>query len=123
MDNFIIYHNPKCSKSRQTLALMVVKGYDPEIFLYLKEKLSPGMLEEVLLKLNMKPRDLLRKGEDEYKENNLSDDTLSVRDLIDYMVKYPKLIERPIVIKENRAVLGRPPENVLKLFELIQGRP
>jgi arsenate reductase len=102
---------------------MVVKGYDPEIFLYLKEKLSPGMLEEVLLKLNMKPRDLLRKGEDEYKENNLSDDTLSVRDLIDYMVKYPKLIERPIVIKENRAVLGRPPENVLKLFELIQGRP
>ena len=117
MSNFIIYHNPRCSKSRQTLALLVEKGYEPEIFLYLEEELSPNMLEEVILKLNIKPRDLLRKGEEEYKKNNLSNNALSNEDLINYMVMHPKLIERPIVIKEKKAILGRPPENIFNLID------
>jgi|TARA_B110000263_G_scaffold22665_1_gene17638 arsenate reductase len=117
MSNFIIYHNPRCSKSRQTLALLVEKGYEPEIFLYLEEELSSNMLEEVILKLNIKPRDLLRKGEEEYKKNNLSNNALSNEDLINYMVMHPKLIERPIVIKEKKAILGRPPENIFNLID------
>ena len=116
MSNFIIYHNPRCSKSRQTLALLNEKGCEPKIFLYLEEELTLENLKEVLQKLNMEPRDLLRKGEEEYKKNNLSNNKFNNEDLINFMIKHPKLIERPIVIKENKAVLGRPPENVLKLF-------
>ena len=116
MSNFIIYHNPRCSKSRQTLALLNEKGYEPKIFLYLEEELTTEDLKEVLQKLNMEPRDLLRKGEEEYRKNNLSDDRLNNEDLIKFMIKHPKLIERPIVVKENKAILGRPPENVLKLI-------
>ena len=116
MSNFIIYHNPRCSKSRQTLALLNEKGCEPKIFLYLEEELTTEDLKEVLQKLNMEPRDLLRKGEEEYRKNNLSDDRLNNEDLIKFMIKHPKLIERPIVVKENKAILGRPPENVLKLI-------
>jgi len=116
MSNFIIYHNPRCSKSRQTLALLNEKDCDPKIFLYLEEELTTEDLKEVLQKLNMEPRDLLRKGEEEYRKNNLSDDRLNNEDLIKFMIKHPKLIERPIVVKENKAILGRPPENVLKLI-------
>jgi arsenate reductase len=117
MSNFTIYHNPRCSKSRQTLALLNEKGCEPKIFLYLEQELTSQDLKGVLLKLNMEPRDLLRKGEEEYKKNNLSNDRLSNEDLINFMIKHPKLIERPIVIKENQAVLGRPPENALKLID------
>ena len=116
MSNFIIYHNPRCSKSRQTLAMLNEKGCEPEIFLYLKEELTVENLKKVLRKLNMEPRDILRKGEEEYRKNNLSDDRLNNEDLINFMIKHPKLIERPIVVKENKAILGRPPENVLKLI-------
>ena len=116
MSNFIIYHNPRCSKSRQTLALLNERGCEPKIFLYLEEELTTEDLKEVLQKLNMEPRDLLRKGEEEYRKNNLSDDRLNNEDLIKFMIKHPKLIERPIVVKENKAILGRPPENVLKLI-------
>ena len=116
MSNFIIYHNPRCSKSRQTLALLYEKGCKPKIFLYLEEELTFQNLKEILQKLNMEPRDLLRKGEEEYKKNNLSNKKLSNEDLIHSMIKHPKLIERPIVIKDNKAVLGKPPENVLNLI-------
>ena len=116
MSNFIIYHNPRCSKSRQTLALLHEKGCEPKIFLYLEEELTFQDLKEILQKLNMEPRDLLRKGEGEYKKNNLSNKKLSNEDLIHSMIKHPKLIERPIVIKDDKAVLGRPPENVLNLI-------
>lgn len=116
MSNFIIYHNPRCSKSRQTLALLNERGCEPKIFLYLEEELTTENLKEVLQKLNMEPRELLRKGEEEYRKNNLSDDRLNNEDLIKFMIKHPKLIERPIVVKENKAILGRPPENVLKLI-------
>lgn len=111
-----IYHNPRCSKSRQTLALIEEKGVDADIVLYLETPPSASDITELLGKLGISARQLLRKGEDAYKENNLKDTALSDSDLIDAMVKFPKLIERPIVISGDKAVLGRPPENVLELI-------
>ncbi len=111
-----IYHNPRCSKSRQTLALIEEKGVNADIVLYLETPPSANELSDLLGKLGISARQLLRKGEDAYKENNLKDPALSDADLIDAMVKFPKLIERPIVISGDKAVLGRPPENVLELI-------
>lgn len=115
MSKITIYHNPRCSKSRQTLQLLEDNGVTPEIVLYLDTPPSATELAELLKKLGIGARDLLRKGEDAYKENNLKDESLSDAQLIAAMVKHPKLIERPIVVKGKQAVLGRPPENVLSL--------
>lgn len=115
-NKFTIYHNPRCSKSRQTLALLEENGQQPEIILYLNTPPSTTELTGILKKLGMSARQLLRKGEDAYKEHKLADTTLSDADLIEAMIKYPKLIERPIVIKGKQAILGRPPENVLALL-------
>lgn len=110
-----IYHNPRCSKSRQTLAIIQENGAEVEIVEYLKDIPSADELKDVLNKLGMKPEDILRKGEADYKEHfkgkSLSDD-----EWIKAMTTYPKLIERPIVVKANKAILGRPPENVKKLL-------
>lgn len=111
-----IYHNPRCSKSRQTLQLLQEHGVEPEIVLYLEQPPSAKQLQELLKKLGIGPRQLLRKGEAEYKDNGLDAATLSDTQLIAAMVAHPKLIERPIVVKGARAVLGRPPENVLALL-------
>lgn len=116
MSEVTIYHNPRCSKSRQTLQLIEEKGISPEIVLYLEATPSAAELKALLKKLAISPRQLLRKGEDAYKENGLSDTSLGDEALIAAMVKFPKLIERPIVVKGERAVLGRPPENVLELL-------
>ena len=111
-----IYHNPRCSKSRQTLALLEEHGVNPEIVLYLDNPPSPKTLKSVLAKLSIPARALLRKGEADYKRLNLSDQSLGEQALIKAMCENPKLIERPIVIDGDRAVLGRPPENVLALL-------
>lgn len=111
-----IYHNPRCSKSRQTLALLEENQVTPEIVLYLETPPDAATLKTLLSKLGISARELLRKGEDAYKENNLKDAGLSEDDLINAMVAHPKLIERPIVVKDDKAVLGRPPENVLALI-------
>lgn len=111
-----IYHNPRCSKSRQTLELLQSNDIEPEIVLYLETPPSANTLKELLGKLGISARELLRKGEDAYKENNLKDPSLSEQALIDAMTRFPKLIERPIVVKGDKAVLGRPPENVLELI-------
>lgn len=111
-----IYHNPRCSKSRQTLALIEEKGISPNIVSYLDTPPDKATLTDILQKLGMKPRDIIRKGEDAYKENNLSDNSISDEKLINAMIEFPKLIERPIVVKGNKAVMGRPPENVLTLL-------
>lgn len=116
MSTFTIYHNPRCSKSRQTLQILEDNGVQPQIVLYLETPPDAAALKAILKKLGLGARDLLRKGEDDYKENNLKDTSLSDDQLIAAMVKFPKLIERPIVIKGNQAVLGRPPENVLTLI-------
>ncbi len=111
-----IYHNPRCSKSRQTLSLLQENGIEPNVVLYLETPPDANTLKELLKKLGIHARALLRKGEDAYKELGLSDDSLADDALIDAMVSHPKLIERPIVIKGDQAVLGRPPENVLELI-------
>lgn len=111
-----IYHNPRCSKSRQTLALIEEKNLQPEVVLYLETPPSAADITGLLSKLGMGARQLLRKGEDAYKDNDLKNTDLSEAQLIDAMVQFPKLIERPIVVKGDRAVLGRPPENVLELI-------
>ena len=116
MSQFTIYHNPRCSKSRQTLALLEESGVTPDIVEYLQVTPNSAELKAVIAKLGMTPRELLRKGEDAYRDNNLADTALTDTQLIATMVAHPKLIERPIVIVGERAVLGRPPENVLALL-------
>jgi len=111
-----IYHNPRCSKSRQTLALIEEQGVEPEVILYLEQPPSAKELQALLGKLGISARELLRKGEEAYKAQGLASQDLSEEQLIHTMVEYPKLIERPIVVKGNKAVLGRPPENVNTLF-------
>ena len=110
-----IYHNPRCSKSRQTLALLEDKGITPTIVDYLNTPPTVETLRQVLKQLELTPRELLRKGEVVYKELGLKDTTLSDEDLIKAMAEHPKLIERPIVIHNGQAKLGRPPEAVLTL--------
>ena len=116
MSAYQIYHNPRCSKSRQTLALLEENGIRPEVILYLENPPSKEVLAGMLKKLGISPRDLLRKGEDEYKALGLADESLDDAALIAAMVANPRLIERPIVIKGKQAVIGRPPENVLSLI-------
>ncbi|MEE8057073.1 MAG: arsenate reductase (glutaredoxin) [Pseudomonadales bacterium] len=116
MTKVTIYHNPRCSKSRQTLQLLADNGVNPEIVLYLETPPAAADLNGLLKKLGIGARDLLRKGEDAYRENKLGDTGLSHEDLVSAMVKHPKLIERPIVVKGDKAVLGRPPKNVLELI-------
>ena len=110
-----IYHNPRCSKSRQTLSLIQEKGVEVEIIEYLKVIPSEKELRSIIKLLGIKPEKLLRKGEADYKEN-FKGKILSDEEWISAMVQYPKLIERPIVVSDNKAILGRPPENVLDLL-------
>ena len=116
MSVYKIFHNPRCSKSRQTLKLLEDNNCEIKIINYLEIDLDVLLIKDTVEKLSLKPRDILRKSEQDYKDNNLKREDFSDNELIDYMIKYPKLIERPIVIKEDRAVLGRPPENVLELI-------
>lgn len=116
MSEIQIVHNPRCSKSRQTLQLLQDNGLEPSVRLYLEDPLSDAEIRGLLSKLGISPRDLLRSSEADYKENKLADKSLSDDALIDAMVKFPKLIERPIVVKGDKAVLGRPPENALALL-------
>ena len=111
-----IYHNPKCSKSRQTLKLLQEQGINPVTIEYLKNPPTVEKLKGILSLLGISPRDLLRKKEDEYKELGLANSDLSDGDLIDLMIKNPILIERPIVLANGKAALGRPPEQVLKIL-------
>ena len=116
MSIYKIFHNSRCSKSRQALQILQDSNCEIEIINYLDIDLDVSLIKDVLKKLSLKPRDILRTSEQYYRDNNLKEDDFSDDDLIDYMIKHPKLIERPIVIKGHRAVLGRPPENVLELL-------
>ena len=112
-----IYHNPRCGKSRQTLQLLAERDIEPEVVEYLKNPPSANELKQILSVLDFSdPRALMRKKEKEYKEANLDDPALSADDLIEAMVRHPRLIERPIVVNGNRAAIGRPPENVLEVL-------
>tara|TARA_B100000315_G_C13997095_1_gene328461 strand:+ start:73 stop:426 length:354 start_codon:yes stop_codon:yes gene_type:complete len=115
-NEIIIYHNPKCSKSRKALEIIKSKNIEPTIILYLVNKLSKTEVKNLLTKLGLSIRDILRTGEDEYRNNSLKNEKLSDDELINFLIKFPKLLERPIVIKKNKAVIGRPPENILNLL-------
>lgn len=114
--SLVIYHNPRCSKSRQTLELLKAKGQDPQVIEYLKTPPSAKDLDLILKALGLEPREVMRKKETPYKELNLADEALSRADLIKAMSEHPILIERPIVVKDGKAALGRPPEQVLELL-------
>jgi arsenate reductase len=117
MKNVTIYHNPRCSKSRETLALLEQHGVTPEVVLYLETPPSADELKKLLKALGFSSaRELMRKKEDLYKELKLADETLSEAQLLAAMVEHPKLIERPIVVKGSKARIGRPPEQVLEIL-------
>ena len=111
-----IYHNPRCSKSRQTLEILIKKNVDFEIVEYLKNKLSITDLEEIIAKLEINTIELVRKNESVWKEKfkgrNLND-----KEIMQAMIDNPKIMERPILVNGNKAILGRPPENVLKIID------
>ena len=111
-----IYHNPRCSKSRQALELLRTHGVEPEVVLYLEEPLDVATITSLLGKLGITAAQLMRRSEQDFKDNNLGRADISEDQLLAAMVKYPKLVERPIVVVGDKAVLGRPPENVLELL-------
>lgn len=111
-----IYHNPRCTKSRQALSLLEARGIKTDIVLYLESPPDAKTLKDILKKLGITARELLRKGEDEYKQLKLDNATLTDNDLVAAMCANPRLIERPIVINGNHAAIGRPPENIIKIL-------
>jgi len=116
MPNVTIYHNPHCSKSRQTLELLRAQNVQPTIIEYLKTPPSFDELKLVLNLLNLSARELIRSKETVYREKNLSNPDITENELIQVMIEQPILIERPIVIHNNKAILGRPPEKVLEIL-------
>ena len=111
-----IYHNPRCSKSRQTLALIQEAGIEPEIIEYLKTPPSEAELDRILILLGIEPSGLTRKKEAAYKELDLANTQLTRPELIKVLIDNPTLIERPIVVTDDKAIIGRPPENVTQLL-------
>jgi len=116
MSEYTIYHNPRCSKSRATLQLLQEHGVEPDVLLYLDTPPDAAEIRSLLEKTGLSAAQLVRKGEPVFKEAGLSADS-SDDELIDAMAAHPKLIERPVVVHGDRAVLGRPPENVLSLLD------
>ena len=111
-----IYHNPRCSKSRETLSLLEDKGVNPEVTEYLKTPPNAETLTDILNALNLEPRQLMRQHEAEYKDNNLDNPDLTREQLIQAMVDFPKIMERPIVVNNGKVAIGRPPINVLDII-------
>lgn len=116
MTDLTLYHNPRCSKSRGALELIEARGLQPTVVCYLETPPTASELKALLGKLGVAARELLRSGEDEYKTLGLADSSLSEDQLIEAMVQHPKLIERPILIAGDKAVIGRPPEKILELL-------
>ena len=116
MSHVCIYHNPRCSKSRQALSLLEQQGDEIEVIHYLETPPDNASLSALLKLLGLSARDLIRKGEDAYKELKLDNPNLSEAELVQAMVDYPRLIERPIVVREGKAIVARPPEKISELY-------
>ncbi|MFG0633084.1 arsenate reductase (glutaredoxin) [Pseudomonas sp. xss_2] len=116
MTDLTLYHNPRCSKSRGALELLEARGLSPTIVRYLETPPDAATLKALLGKLGIAPRQLLRTGEDEYKTLELANPALSDQQLIEAMTQHPKLIERPILVVGDQAIIGRPPEKVLEIL-------
>lgn len=112
----ILYHNPRCSKSRATLALLEDRGINPEIVLYLQDPPDRDTLRKLIRLLGITPRELMRTGEQAYREQGLDNPELTDDELIDAMHRIPKLIERPIVLANGKARIGRPPESIIEIL-------
>ncbi|HSG65412.1 MAG TPA: arsenate reductase (glutaredoxin) [Gammaproteobacteria bacterium] len=112
-----IYHNPRCSKSRAALALLEARGVEPQIVQYLREPPSAGTLRQLLHKLDVPARDIVRTGEDEFKQLSFDLDGASDEEIVGFLAEHPRLLQRPIVELGDAARVGRPPERVLELFE------
>ena len=111
-----IYHNPRCSKSRAAMELLTEKGLELDVVKYLDTPPNKEAITNLLEMLGLEPRELMRKGESEYKDNNLDNDALTRDDLIEAMVNFPKLMERPIVVKNGKAAIGRPIQNIIDIL-------
>jgi arsenate reductase len=116
MSEITIYHNPRCSKSRQTLELLKENGIEPKILEYLTTPLTASELDSVFTKLDKDPREVMRTKEAEYKESGADNPDLSRGELINKIIEFPKLLERPIVVNGDKAAIGRPPESVLDII-------
>lgn len=116
MTEMTLYHNPRCSKSRGALELLEARGLTPTVVRYLETPPSPAELKTLLARLGIGARQLLRTGEEEYQSLGLADTGLSDDQLIDAMSEHPRLIERPILVVGDKAVVGRPPEKVLEIL-------
>jgi|TARA_Y100000996_G_scaffold191926_1_gene150187 arsenate reductase len=120
-EKVIIFHNPRCSKSRACLELITSMGITPRVKLYLDEIITNDELNNILRMLGIKPRELLRKSEEEYETYNLDDNKLEDEEIIKIIIENPILIQRPLVIANNSAIIGRPPENIFKILNKQNG--
>ena len=118
MSNVKIYYNPRCSKSRQALQIIKEHGVKPKVIEYLKDPLDKGELEDIAKNLGVRPKEFVRKNEAEFKDNNLAGKLEKDDEILEAMSKFPKIMERPIITSDLGAVIGRPPENVLKVLEI-----
>ena len=116
MAEALFYHNPKCSKSRKALEIIKNHNINAKVVLYLKDKLTKSMLKEILDLSGLSVRDIIRSNEKEYKENNLDNLNLTKDEILDLILIHPKLLQRPVFVLNNKAIIGRPPEDVLKII-------
>ena len=116
MSDALLYHNPRCSKSRKALQIIQNHNINIKVILYLTDKLTKAMLKEILDLSGLPVRDIIRSNEKEYKENNLDDLNLTKDEILELILKHPKLLQRPVFVFNNKATIGRPPENVLKII-------
>jgi len=117
MATVTLYHNPRCSKSRAVLALLEENDIDTEIIYYMDNPPDGRQLNRLLKKLGLGVRDILRRNEPEYEELGLDDEDLADEIVLDILTKHPRLLQRPIIVAGDRAIIGRPPENVLPFIE------
>ena len=116
MSESLFYHNPKCSKSRKALEIIENHNINTKVILYLKDKITKSMLNEILDSSGLSIRDIIRSNEKEYKENNLDNLNLTKDEILNLILKHPKLLQRPVFVFNNKAIIGRPPEDVLKII-------
>jgi len=116
MSEAIFYHNPQCSKSRKALEIIENQNINTKVILYLKDKLTKSMLKQILDLSGLSVRDIIRSNEKEYKDNNLDNLNLSQDEILELIIKHPKLLQRPVLVYNNQAIIGRPPEDILRII-------
>jgi arsenate reductase len=116
MPEAIFYHNPQCSKSKQALEIIENQNINTKVILYLKDKLTKSMLKQILDLSELSVRDIIRSNEREYKENNLDNLNLTQDEILEIIVRHPKLLQRPVLVYNDKAIIGRPPEVILRII-------